>query len=127
MEYCRAGDRVVVPSIDRLGRSIVDLNNILQRITKKGADVYFVKENMKFSASHGDPMTTLMFNMLSMLSAFARYEREIIKDRQSEGITITKKLGKYKGRKPGTEKHEKIVELFRKGSSCRKISTLSRP
>lgn len=121
VSYCRQGDKIVVPSIDRLGRSLVDLNDILSMITEKGAEVYFVKENIEFSSSRNDPMKTLMFNMLS---AFAQFEREIIKERQSEGIVIAKAQGKFKGGKPHLEKHKRIIELFKRGVSRREIATV---
>jgi DNA invertase Pin-like site-specific DNA recombinase len=121
--YCRAGDLVLVPSIDRLGRSLIDLNEILTEITKKGVSVYFVKENLEFSGDKADPMKTLMFNLLS---CFAQFEREIIKDRQAEGIAIAKKQGKFKGGKKDTEKREKILALYKQGVSRKKIAELHR-
>jgi DNA invertase Pin-like site-specific DNA recombinase len=117
--YCRAGDRIIVPSIDRLGRSLADLNSILTTITGKGASVYFIKENMEFSTDQGDPIKSFMFNMLA---AFAQFEREIIKDRQREGIAIAKKEGKYKGRPLDENKHKKILALHAQGVSRRAIA-----
>lgn len=121
INYCRQGDKIIVPSIDRLGRSLVDLNDILSMITKKGAVVYFVKENIEFTSEKNDPMKTLMFNMLS---SFAQFEREILKERQSEGVAVAKKRGKYKGGKPHLEKHKRIIELFNRGVSRKKIATV---
>ena len=119
LKYARQGDTLIVPSIDRLGRSLVDLNSILTELIAKGVSVYFIKESMEFSGDKGDPTKTLMFNMLS---SFAQFEREIIKERQAEGIAIAKKQGKFKGGKPDYVKRERILALYKQGVSRRKIA-----
>ena len=120
VKYCRADDIVYVSSIDRLGRSIVDLNNILGAITQKGVIVYFIQENMEFSHTD-DPLKTYIFNMLA---CFAQLEREMIRERQREGIAIAKQAGKYTGRKPDQDKKERIIALHRQGVSRRKIASI---
>lgn len=94
--YLRSGDELVVASIDRLARSLVDLRGIIDRVTAKGASVLFLKEHLVFSASNEDPRATLM---LGILGSFAEFERSIIRERQAEGIALAKKAGKYTGRK----------------------------
>ena len=94
--YLRDGDELVVASMDRLARSLVDLKQIVSEITAKGASVVFVHERATYSAGAQDPRADLM---LSLLGAFAEFERAIIRERQAEGIAIAKKNGKYKGRK----------------------------
>ena len=121
LKYARQGDKLIVPNIDRLGRSLVDLNSILIDLIARGVSVFFIKENMEFSGSQGDPTKTLMFNMLS---CFAQFEREIIKERQAEGIAIAKKQGKFKGGKPDHVKREKILALFKQGVSRKKIANV---
>ncbi len=96
IKHCRKGDELVVHSMDRLARNIVDLRNIVSELNAKGARVRFVKENMTFSADNSDPFATLMLNMLG---SFAEFERSMILERQREGIAIAKASGKYKGRK----------------------------
>lgn len=96
LAYVREGDTVVVHSLDRLGRNLMDLRRIVSDLTSKGVTVKFVKENLVFK-DHGDPMGTLMLNLLG---AVAEFEREMILERQREGIAIAKRAGKYKGRKP---------------------------
>ena len=96
IEYLRDGDELVVASMDRLARSLVDLKQIVGEITAKGASVEFVHERATYSAGAQDPRADLM---LSLLGAFAEFERSIIRERQAEGIAIAKKKGKYKGRK----------------------------
>ena len=94
--YLRTGDELVVASIDRLARSLVDLRTIIDQVTAKGASVRFLKEGLVFSATDQDPRATLM---LGILGSFAEFERSIIRERQAEGIALAKKAGKYTGRK----------------------------
>ncbi|MBS7548209.1 recombinase family protein [Dietzia massiliensis] len=96
IRYLRDGDELVVASMDRLARSLVDLKQIVGEITAKGASVEFVHERATYAAGAQDPRADLM---LSLLGAFAEFERAIIRERQAEGIAIAKAKGKYKGRK----------------------------
>ncbi|MCT1434326.1 recombinase family protein [Dietzia maris] len=96
IRYLRDGDELVVASMDRLARSLVDLKQIVGEITSKGASVEFVHERATYAAGAQDPRADLM---LSLLGAFAEFERAIIRERQAEGIAIAKAKGKYKGRK----------------------------
>ncbi|MGD7003708.1 recombinase family protein [Corynebacterium halotolerans] len=94
--YLREHDQLVVASIDRLARSLADLQGLIDQITDKGASVHFIKENLTFSAESSDPRVRLM---LGILGSFAEFERSIIRERQAEGISLAKKAGKYTGRK----------------------------
>ena len=96
LRYIRHGDTVRVASMDRLARSLVDLQQIVDEILQKGASVYFVKEGQTYSPSTDDSMSRLL---LQILGAFAEFERNLIRERQAEGIAIAKKNGRYKGRK----------------------------
>lgn len=90
------GSVVVVHSMDRLARSLSDLLRIVEQITARGIAVQFVKEGKIFKGLEtADPMDKLM---LSMLGAFAEYERTLIRERQREGIVKAKQRGAYKGR-----------------------------
>jgi len=95
MRFVRIGDTIVVHSMDRLARNLNDLRTIVQTLTKKGICIEFVKENLVFKGEDS-PMAILM---LSIMGAFAEFERSIIRERQMEGIAIAKKKGLYKGRK----------------------------
>ena len=83
IRYLRDGDELVVASMDRLARSLVDLKQIVGEITAKGASVEFVHERATYAAGAQDPRADLM---LSLLGAFAEFERAIIRERQAEGI-----------------------------------------
>lgn len=91
----REGDTVIVSKIDRLGRSLVDLNKIVSDLVGKGAQVVFIDDNITFSGKD-DAMNRLIFNMLS---SFAEFEREIIVQRTTEGRERALKEGRKFGRK----------------------------
>lgn len=96
LEYVREGDTVVVHSLDRLARNLDDLRNLVQTLTGRSVRVQFIKEGLTFTGDDS-PMSTLL---LSVMGAFAEFERALIRERQREGIQIAKQKGVYKGRKP---------------------------
>lgn len=74
LDHVRAGDTLIVAKIDRLARSIIDLNNIVTELLEKGVNVRFVSENMEFKTScTANSLQTLLFNVLG---AFAQFERD---------------------------------------------------
>lgn len=95
IRYAREGDKVVVASMDRLARSVLDLNTIVQELTVKGVAVTFVKERLSFTRGSTDAFAEFQLNVMA---AFAQLERAITKERQAEGIAAAKKRGVYKGR-----------------------------
>lgn len=100
LEFVREGDTVLVHSMDRLARSLKDLEAIVTGLTGRGVTVSFVSQGMTFTGADS-PMNTLM---LQMLGAVAQFERSLILERQREGIAIAKaKGGVYKGRKPSLD------------------------
>lgn len=96
LKHVRKGDELVVHSMDRLARSLVDLRRIVDDLVAKGVKVRFAKENMAFGDTN-DPCATLM---LSVMGAVAEFERALLLERQREGIEVAKRAGKYTGRKP---------------------------
>jgi DNA invertase Pin-like site-specific DNA recombinase len=95
MQFVREGDTVVVHSLDRLARNLDDLRRIVQNLTDRGIKIQFVKESLTFTGEDS-PMANLL---LSVMGAFAEFERALIKERQLEGIALAKQRGAYKGRK----------------------------
>jgi len=94
--YIREGDHVVVSSMDRLARSVMDLNQLTRRITSKGATLQFATEQLAFLPRvDADPFAEFQMNLMG---AFAQLERAMIRQRQAEGIAAAKKRGVYKGR-----------------------------
>ena len=100
--FVREGDEVLVHSMDRLARNLDDLRKLVKSLTKKGVKVTFVKEGITFTGDDS-PMSLLM---LSMMGAFAEFERSLLLERQREGIALAKAHGKYKGRKPSLNKEQ---------------------
>jgi len=101
--YLREGDTLICHSMDRLARNLDDLRRIVTKLTKRGVNVEFIKEHLTFTGTDS-PLANLL---LSVMGAFAQFERELIKERQREGISIAKaKGGVYRGRVPSltTEK-----------------------
>lgn len=92
----RPGDEVHVHELSRLARNVKDLLELVEQITGAGASIRFHKENLTFQPESNDPFQQLM---LSMVSAIAQFERELIVQRVREGVAIAKAAGKYKGRK----------------------------
>jgi DNA invertase Pin-like site-specific DNA recombinase len=95
MSFVRAGDTVVVHSMDRLARNLDDLRRIVQTLTQHGVHIEFTKEHLRFTGEDS-PMANLM---LSVMGAFAEFERSLIRERQREGIALAKQRGAYRGRK----------------------------
>jgi DNA invertase Pin-like site-specific DNA recombinase len=97
LAYLREGDTLVCHSMDRLARNLDDLRRIVTELTKRGVNVEFVKEHLTFTGTDS-PMANLL---LSVMGAFAQFERELIKERQREGIAVAKARGNvYRGRVP---------------------------
>lgn len=97
IDYARDGDEVLVHSLDRLGRNLDDLNQIVKKLNQKGVSIHFLKEGLIFKPNINNPVNTLFFHIMG---AVAEFERERIRSRQAEGIAIAKRKGLYKGRRP---------------------------
>src|SRR5438067_12321784 len=82
MRFARDGDTVVVHSMDRLARNLDDLRRIVQQLTARGIRIAFVKEQLTFTGEDS-PMATLL---LSVLGAFAEFERALIRGGRGEAI-----------------------------------------
>ena len=93
LDYLRAGDTLVVTKIDRLARSVADLCAIVKRIEARDAALRILAINLDTATSTGKLM-------LNVLASVAQFEREMMLERQREGIAKAKGEGKYKGRAP---------------------------
>lgn len=106
MDYLREGDKLVVTKIDRLARSVRDLQNIANELDEKGIGLVFLKENIDFSTAAGKLMFT-------MLGAIAEFERDLINERTSEGRERAKKQGKHMGRPAQAAKDiNRAIQLY---------------
>jgi DNA invertase Pin-like site-specific DNA recombinase len=118
LDWARAGDVIHVHSIDRLARSMADLLKVVADLNAKGVHVRFHKENLVFTGDDS-PLQTLMLNMMG---SFAQFEREVMKERQREGIAKAKEKGVYKGRTKKIDDHGIRDAMAVEGASIRKVA-----
>ncbi|NQZ90376.1 MAG: recombinase family protein [Colwellia sp.] len=117
-DYAREGDTILVHDISRLARNISDLIELIKFFNNKLVSIQFVKENLIFSHDSSNPINNLM---LALLGAVYQFEREMILERQKEGIAKAKLEGKYKG-KPNTIDRQSVWDLLDQGLSIRKVA-----
>ena len=92
--FVREGDTIVCHAMDRLARNLDDLRKLVLDLVKRGVHVRFVKENLTFTGEDS-PMAHLL---LSVIGAVAQFERDLIRERQREGIALAKQRNVYLGR-----------------------------
>jgi DNA invertase Pin-like site-specific DNA recombinase len=93
IDFARDGDVIIVTKLDRLARSVIDLLNIKARLDDKGVELRILAMNFDSSTPTGKLV-------LNVFGAIAQFEREMMLERQKEGIAKAKAEGKYKGRAP---------------------------
>ena len=124
LEFIRDGDTVYIHSMDRLARNLIDLKILVRRMTSKKAKVIFVKENLTFTGDDS-AMSNLL---LSVMGAFAEFERTLIKERQMEGIVIAKQNGRFKGRVQSltvaqiAEMKQMLIDRYKKTEIAQKFN-----
>ena len=121
LAFVREGDTVVVHSMDRLARNLDDLRRLVQKLTRRGVRIEFVKECLTFTGEDS-PMANLM---LSVMGAFAEFERALIRERQWEGIALAKQRGAYRGRKKALSP-ERAAELLQRVKAGEQKAKLAR-
>lgn len=105
--FVREGDCLVVESFSRLARSTRDLLDIVAELDKKNVKFISQKENIDTATPNGR-------FMLTIFAALATLEREVLLERQREGIACAKAEGKYKGGKPKPTDWEQFAKLYKK-------------
>jgi len=116
LDYCREGDALVVTKLDRLARSVAHLVAIGELLDAKGVSLRVLEQAIDTST----PTGRLMFNMLG---AIAQFERELMLERQREGVARAKAEGKYKGRAPTARaKASEVRRLRSEGLGATAIS-----
>ena len=121
LAFVREGDTVVVHSMDRLARNLDDLRRLVQKLTRRGVRIEFVKECLTFTGEDS-PMANLM---LSVMGAFAEFERALIRERQKEGIALAKLRGAYRGRKKALSP-DRAAELLQRVKAGEQKAKLAR-
>ncbi len=119
--FVRDGDTVIAHSMDRLARNLDDLRALVRALTGRGVRVQFVKEQLTFTGEDS-PMATLL---LSVMGAFAEFERALIRERQREGTTLAKARGVYKGRKKSLTR-EQVKDLHTRAEAGEPKASLAR-
>ena len=109
LDYVRDGDTLVVSRLDRLARSVAHLMEITDELKAKGAGLRILNLGIDTSTPTGKLM-------LTVLGGIAEFEREVMLERQREGIEKARREGKYKGRKPtAMAKAAEVRELDKRG------------
>ena len=121
LNHLREDDTLHIHSIDRLGRNLADIQNIVTELIERKVSVHFHKEHLIFNSAN-DAFSKLM---LQMLGAFSEFERNLIKERQREGIAIAQKNGVKFGRKSKLNE-EQTEELRNRASSGEDKTSLAK-
>ena len=121
IEYLREGDTLNVHSMDRLARNLKDLQEIVDTLIKKGVKIHFHKENLTFKGDNSSIDNLLM----QVMGAVSEFERNLIKERQIEGIKEAKKQGKHLGRSQKLTENE-IITLKNEAKTGVKKAELAR-
>ena len=107
LEFLRRGDVLMVTRIDRLARSIGDLQDIVRSVKARGASLKATEQPIDTGTAAGKCF-------LDMLGVFAEFETNLRRERQLEGIAKAKAAGVYRGRKPSIDPHE-VIQLKQAG------------
>jgi len=116
LEYVREGDTLICTRLDRIARSTGDLLSIVDQLEAKGVRFKLLQMDLDTSTATGKLI-------LTTLGAIATFERELMLERQAEGIARAKAEGKYKGRRPtAMEKKPDVLRLQGEGFNPTQIS-----
>lgn len=116
LDYVREGDVVTVTKLCRLARNTKHLLEIIEQLDKKGVSLVVQNLGIDTASSTGRLMVT-------MIGAISTFERQLLLERQAEGIAIAKAKGRYKGRKPTARaKLKEVQSLYKHGKSKRQIA-----
>ena len=114
LSFLREGDELVITRIDRLARSMIDLQQIASTLKLKGVSLKATEQAVDTSSSAGKCF-------FDMLGVFAEFETNLRRERQMEGIAKAKAEGKYKGRKQSVD-GDRVRELYESGMGATKIA-----
>ncbi len=114
LEFLRPGDTLVVTRVDRLARSVADLQDIVRDLKQRGVSLKATEQPIDTSTAAGKAF-------LDMLGVFAEFETNLRRERQMEGIAKAKAQGVYKGRKPSIDR-EQVASLKAEGLGATAIA-----
>jgi DNA invertase Pin-like site-specific DNA recombinase len=117
MKACRSGDTLVVWKLDRIGRSLMEVLTVFERLNAKGAGVKVLTEQI-------DTSTAMGRFVMHILGALAEMERGLIRERTMAGLAAGKARGRVGGRKPSLtpEKAEQAIAMLQAGNSPTKVA-----
>lgn len=117
MKACRSGDTLVVWKLDRIGRSLMEVLAVFERLNAKGAGVKVLTEQI-------DTGTAMGRFVMHILAALAEMERGLIRERTMAGLAAGKARGRVGGRKPSltAEKAEQAIAMLQAGNSPTKVA-----
>lgn len=114
--FVREGDTLVVMKLDRLARSVTHLWELVERLRRKGVALRIQNLGVDTASATGKLV-------LTMLAGIAQFERELLLERQREGIAKAKAAGKYRGRRPtALAKADQVRDLWRQGIGASAIA-----
>ena len=117
MDYIRSGDILVITRIDRIARSVLDLQQLVQQLKEREIILEALEQPISTNSASGKAF-------LDMLAVFAEFELNIRKERQLEGIAAAKITGKYRGRKPlSNEVKTQVSKLYAEHYSITAIAS----
>ena len=117
LEFCRDGDLLVITKLDRLARSMADLVSLTSKIKAKGVELQILAMQLDTSTPTGKLM-------LNLMGSFAEFEREIMLERQREGVAKAKAAGKYKGRVPTARRQSaEVIRQRAQGAKPEQIAS----
>lgn len=118
LKSLREGDKLVVTKLDRLARSVRHLGELLEQLEAKGAGLVI----LSMGGQQIDTTTATGKMMLNVMASVAQFEREMMLERQREGIQKAKEAGKYTGRKPtAMAKADAVLSLLQSGMPKAKV------
>ncbi len=116
LDYVREGDTLICTRLDRIARSTGDLLSIVDQLHGKGVRFKLLQMDLDTSTATGKLI-------LTTLGAIATFERELMLERQAEGIARARAEGKYKGRRPtAMEKKPEVLQLRANGFNPTQIA-----
>ena len=130
-EISEGGKTVIIDSIDRLGRNLLDILHTIKIFTDNGINIQSLKEGFQtIIDGKENPIAQIV---VAVMGSIAEMERNRIRERTREGIKIAKAQGKFRGRKPGSvqsdikllKRHPVVVSKLKKGMSYRDIASIT--
>ena len=119
LDNMRSGDTIIVHDISRLARNLTDLLQLIETINSAGVQLQFIKEAITYNREDKNQKL-----MLSIMGAVATFERDMIRERQAEGIAIAKANGTYLNRKQSKAINKSgIIQALKDGLSVRKTAS----